>query len=326
MRNKINILIFLFLIGFKLTGQEQLPIYNQYLFGSYFLINPAVAGIDNQWKVSLIHRQQWLGLKDAPNTQSFAAEGALFKGLKMGGYLFLDQNGYHKQTGYNLAFSYVIALADESKSLKRLSLGISFSGGNRFIDQQNILTINDPALNFGQIKYTSSNTNVGAFLMWEGFYAGIAGAHLLSGSYDESDYQNSYFPRNYNVILGNKIKLNDTYFVEASAMARVIEKYDNHLDLNAKFYYRPKIHRNDANYWTGVSYRLSWKEIPISSVSIAGFIGGSYNNFYYGYSYEAMIAKLQFHHTGSHQFMLGYTISMKGDRHCGCTPFSIPTL
>jgi type IX secretion system PorP/SprF family membrane protein len=162
--------------------------------------------------------------------------------------------------------------------------------------------------------------------MWEGFYAGIAGAHLLSGSYDESDYQNSYFPRNYNVILGNKIKLNDTYFVEASAMARVIEKYDNHLDLNAKFYYRPKIHRNDANYWTGVSYRLSWKEIPISSVSIAGFIGGSYNNFYYGYSYEAMIAKLQFHHTGSHQFMLGYTISMKGDRHCGCTPFSIPTL
>lgn len=333
MNKRIYIIGILIILSIKSFGQLQLPIYNQYLFGSYFLINPAVAGIDNQWKVSLITRQQWTGIADAPQTSSLAGEGSLIAGLNMGGYVFSDKNGWTKQTGYHFAFSYVLPLANENTSLKRLAFGIAFSGADTFFDLLSIggSGTTDPVyvsiLQTGKDHYKGElNTNVGAFLMWKGFYAGIAGSHILSGAYDENNYQNTFFPRNYNMIIGNKTELTDTYFMEQSAMVRVIENYDNHLDLTSKFYYKPKLYRSEATYWAGLSYRLSWKTFPLSSVSFAGFIGGDYNNFYYGYSYELHIAKLQFHHGGSHQIMVGYTLSMKGDRQCGCTPFSLPVL
>jgi len=310
----------------EIQAQEQLPIYNQYLFGSYFLINPAVAGIDNVWKVQAVHRQQWVGMKDAPNTQSIAGEGALVGNLKGGGYIFMDKNGYHRQNGYHLALSYIIPLSKENTSLKRLSLGVSYSGSQKYINQSDLTNINDPALIQGKYKHFNHNSNIGAFLMWDGLYAGIAGSHLLSGGYDDNEYSNSFFPRNYNALIGWKLKTGTEFYMEPSAMLRIIENYDNHLDLNMKFYYAPSSHRKYSGYWTGVSYRTSWKTFPISSVSLSTFLGGSFEDFYYGYSYEIMIDKYQAHHTGSHQFMVGYTLSLKADRKCGCTPFSIPVL
>ncbi len=226
-----------------------------------------------------------------------------------------------------MAVSYTLKLSSESTSLKRLSFGLSYDGAQKYINQSDLTNINDPALKHGKYSYFNHNSNVGVFLMWDGFYAGIAGSHILSGGYNEDNYENSFFPRNYNALVGWKLKQNNEFYIEPSVMLRVIENYDNHLDLNAKFYYVPTTtRRKNAGYWTGVSYRTSWKEFPISSVSVSAFLGGSHEDFYYGYSYEVMIDKYQAHHTGSHQFMIGYTLSLKADRKCGCTPFSIPVL
>lgn len=315
------------LTAISLQAQEQLPIYNQYLFGSYFLINPAVAGIDNVWKVQATHRQQWVGMKDAPNTQSIAAEGQLLGNLKAGGYIYMDKNGYHRQNGFQFAASYVLPLTSETKSLRRLSLGVSYSGSQKYINQSDLANINDPVvIHQGEYKFYSHNTNIGAFLIWDGFYAGLAGSHLLSGGYDDTGFKNSFFPRNYNALVGWKAEITEQIYIEPSAMLRVIEKYDNHLDLNAKIYFVPLSHRKYSGYWTGISYRTSWREFPLNSVSVSLFMGGSYEDFYYGYSYEIMTDRYQAQHTGSHQFMVGYTLSLTTDRKCACTPFRIPVL
>jgi type IX secretion system PorP/SprF family membrane protein len=323
------IYIFLLLAGSLAKGQEQLPIYNQYLFGSYFLINPAVAGIDNVWKVQMTHRQQWVGMEDAPNTQSIAGEGQLYKNLKVGGYIFMDKNGYHRQNGFQFALSYTIKLDNERTSLRRLSLGLSYSGSQKYINQNDLEIINDPIFMVGEYNFYNNNASFGAFMMWDGFYAGLAGSHLLSGGYknDNTHFQNTFFPRNYNALVGWKMKQSREFYIEPSVMLRVIENYDTHLDLNAKFYYVPtSTRRTNSGYWIGGSYRTSWKEFPINSLSFSAFVGGSYQDFYYGYSYEIMIDKYQAYHSGSHQFMIGYTLSLKADRKCGCTPFSIPVL
>jgi len=323
------IYIVLLLASSFAKGQEQLPIYNQYLFGSYFLINPAVAGIDNVWKVQMTHRQQWVGMEDAPNTQSITGEGQLFNNFKVGGYIFMDKNGYHKQNGFQFAVSYTIKLDNERSSLRRLSLGLAYSGANKFIDKTDLANINDPVFIVGDYNFFNHNASFGAFMMWDGFYAGLAGSHLLSGGYEKSNinYENSFFPRNYNAIAGWKIKKTREFYIEPSVMLRVIENYDNHLDLNTKLHYIPtSTRRNKMGYWIGGSYRISVKKFPIESVSFAAFMGGTYEDFYYGYSYEVMIDKFQGYHTGSHQLMIGYTLSLKADRKCGCTPFSIPVL
>ncbi|MFP5039379.1 type IX secretion system membrane protein PorP/SprF [Parasediminibacterium sp. JCM 36343] len=46
---------------------QQRPYYTQYILNNY-LINPAVAGIDNYTDIKASHRVQWVGLTDAPVT------------------------------------------------------------------------------------------------------------------------------------------------------------------------------------------------------------------------------------------------------------------
>ena len=59
---------FLVLVGLGLalmTSAQQRPYYTQYIMNN-FMINPAVAGIENYWDVKASHRMQWVGLQDAP--------------------------------------------------------------------------------------------------------------------------------------------------------------------------------------------------------------------------------------------------------------------
>lgn len=324
MKKLIYIFILTLLLDNSAKGQDY-PIYNQYLFGSYFLINPAVAGIDNMWKIQAIHRQQWMGIENAPRTQSMALEGEIHNNLKGGVYVFADRNGYYHQNGHNIALSYVVPIGDEKTSLRRLSFGLSYSGIKKYVNVVDIVKTNDPALINGLYEYYNHSSNFGTFLIWDGLYAGIAGSSILSTN-TVGAVSDALFPRNYNGIVGIKLKAAKELYVEPSAMLRVIENYDNFLDLNTKMYYTPVEDKGENNYWVGLSYRTSWKDLPIKSVSLSAFLGGSYNNFYYGYSYELMLNSFQGSHGGSSQFMIGHNLSLKYDRKCGCTPFSIPTL
>ncbi|RFM28126.1 PorP/SprF family type IX secretion system membrane protein [Deminuibacter soli] len=63
--------------SFHATAQQQ-PQYTQYILNN-FIINPAVAGIENYWDVKASHRQQWVGLDGAPTTTYFTMHGPLSK-------------------------------------------------------------------------------------------------------------------------------------------------------------------------------------------------------------------------------------------------------
>lgn len=60
------------------ANAQQRPYYTQYIMNNY-IINPAVAGIENYWDVKASHRMQWVGLQDAPVTTYITAHGRLKK-------------------------------------------------------------------------------------------------------------------------------------------------------------------------------------------------------------------------------------------------------
>lgn len=60
------------------SAAQQQPQYTQYILNN-FIINPAVAGIENYWDVKASHRQQWVGLNGAPTTTYFTMHGPLSK-------------------------------------------------------------------------------------------------------------------------------------------------------------------------------------------------------------------------------------------------------
>lgn len=57
---------------------QQRPYYTQYVLNN-FIINPALAGIENYWDVKASHRHQWVGLDGAPVTTYFTMQGPLSK-------------------------------------------------------------------------------------------------------------------------------------------------------------------------------------------------------------------------------------------------------
>jgi type IX secretion system PorP/SprF family membrane protein len=57
---------------------QQRPHYTQYILNN-FIINPAVAGIENYWDVKVSHRHQWVGLDGAPVTTYLTIQGPLKK-------------------------------------------------------------------------------------------------------------------------------------------------------------------------------------------------------------------------------------------------------
>jgi type IX secretion system PorP/SprF family membrane protein len=57
---------------------QQRPYYTQYILND-FIINPALAGIENYWDVKASHRHQWVGLNGAPVTTYLTAQGPLHK-------------------------------------------------------------------------------------------------------------------------------------------------------------------------------------------------------------------------------------------------------
>lgn len=55
---------------------QQRPYYTQYILNN-FIINPAVAGIENYWDAKVSHRHQWVGLDGAPITTYATIQGPL---------------------------------------------------------------------------------------------------------------------------------------------------------------------------------------------------------------------------------------------------------
>lgn len=69
--------IIVILCGFyMLAPAQQRPQYTQYILNSY-IINPAVAGIENFTDIKLSHRRQWLGVNGAPVTSYITIQSPL---------------------------------------------------------------------------------------------------------------------------------------------------------------------------------------------------------------------------------------------------------
>src|SRR6201996_9660013 len=69
-------LLILLVCSVRISMAQQLPQYTQYVFNN-FLLNPAVAGIENYTDAKLGYRSQWTGLEGAPVTSFISVNAPL---------------------------------------------------------------------------------------------------------------------------------------------------------------------------------------------------------------------------------------------------------
>jgi type IX secretion system PorP/SprF family membrane protein len=92
-------ILFLLLLN-KAIFSQQRPQYTQYIFNN-FLLNPAVAGIENYTDVKAGYRNQWKGLEGAPVTTYISVNTPLGND-----YLFGNANSFPEAGTNPLSRSY----------------------------------------------------------------------------------------------------------------------------------------------------------------------------------------------------------------------------
>ena len=122
--------VILFLFSGILSIAQQDPLYNQYMFNP-LVVNPAYAGSREAISAVVLHRSQWLGIKEAPNTQTVSLHAPILDGtVGIGGTLIRDQFGPVTSTGIMGSYSYRLFL-NEAKlafGLRTSVYNYSFNG------------------------------------------------------------------------------------------------------------------------------------------------------------------------------------------------------
>ena len=292
MRRYTGILIIL--IGFlalPVRGQ-QTPLYTQYMFNQ-LLYNPAFAGVDPYYQIRSNHRFQWVGMTDAPLTNTLAFHGP-HPTLPMGygGYIYHDVTGPTSQTAITGTYAYNIGLSEDM----RLSMGLSIGVMQYRVDGTQI-TLKDPSDQALQhAVYTSwvPDANLGLYLYHKDFYVGFSTAHLITTQLKlyEPGIGINKLKTHFFLTAGYIWEINQDLKLEPSAMLKGSLPNAVQLDINARIIWQEMV-------WGGISYRT------VDAVSI--LIGYSYEEkLYFGYSYDITLSDLKHYNTSTHEIMIGF--------------------
>jgi len=297
----------------QVKSQEEI-VYDQYYF-NYYLVNPAVAGAEQCAHFMLTGKFQWIGIEDAPATQTLSFRTRMLKNVGIGAYLYNDKNGYSYRQGGQATFAYHIPLSENSgyfmkeRSIDRqLSFGIS-AKVNHYNFSSVIFDPNsdDPVIyNRGTDKGFYFNANVGTYFLWDNFFAGVSATNLVPTKMIEFGSAEPVRPLIAFAFLGYDININESMTIEPSVLY-LMDTYSNKkLDLNLK-YMQTVPDNADFSYWLQASYRQGLDDGNAQALSLSPMGGIRYRGFHLAYAYTLGLTGINRHNSGSHEIMLGYT-------------------
>ena len=277
----------------NLLKAQQEPMYSQYMFNMLH-INPAYAGSRAADNITLLYRNQWIGLAGAPKTGAFSWDKrADDSNVGYGLEVYSDKLGIETTTGFQAFYSYHLPFENSY-----LSLGLS--GG---------------LLNY-KVAYSEAVTNTGgdpvyqtdinSWLPTAGFgmvyvtpvwYVGLSIPALLNtkvsakGTVTSSGFgtNNHYFlTGGYDFVLDENMKL------KPSVMIKAVKGSPVQYDINTMWWFKDKL-------GLGVSYRHADAVVGLLEVQITPKLR-------LGYSYDYTISDFRTYNQGTHELMLRWEI------------------
>lgn len=324
------LLFFIFTRG--LVFSQVKPFYSQYVLNNYIL-NPAVAGIENYTDVKLSYRNQWTGIEGAPVTTYFSIHGPIGKsdyktsatsfelpGENPRGRKFSDNytapNAHHgigitalnDKTGFmNRWSAYGSYAYHQPLSVSTsLSAGINMGVTGLNLDRSKLnfadLDANDPAIGFinGDMKMIKPELGAGLWLYGADYFAGIAVQNILLGNvkFNAGDKNGNYFSPNYFLTGGYRFFVTDEVSALPSVMIQYLQPQLYGLHCNVKLQYLDKL-------WVGGGYQFS--DLLTGYSAMAGF--NVSNAFNVSYAYENTIgSQYKIFTKNTHEIVLGFLL------------------
>ena len=311
------------IITFDAVAQQK-PQYTQYIFNNYVL-NPALAGIENYIDCKAGYRTQWTGLDGAPVTQYFSIQGPIgkddltssvtsFGGQEanplsrsyvpnyqasdphhgLGMHAVFDKAGPISRIDVNGTYAYHLGLSAKTNLALGLAVGISAVSLDR-----NKITLEDEddlAIPPHLKTHIKPDLSMGLWFYGPLYFVGLSGQQLLrqrasfsnesSQKYQQAKYKNHYF-----LTAGYKVFLSEGISAIPSVMFKHVSPVPISCDVNVKFSFQDK-------FWLGGSYR--------HKDSFSGMLGFYLSNLCnVSYSYDLTLSNLGSVNKGTHEIILG---------------------
>lgn len=326
----ISAAIFLLISGTLFS--QQVPMYSQYIMNG-FLINPSFAGRDGYTSVNLTVREQWVGLDGAPGTFAASFQTRILRNsyiskstsvrknivkptrggkVGLGGYIFNDENGAMRRTGFQGAYAYHIPLGQTGGYPNDLAFGLSVSAYQFAINTEGLIfDPDDPLLNTYDRRVFIPDFNFGASFTTARYYAGMAMTNLFRGSLLLADSSsNNRTELGYFYLTGGmKFPLTADWTLEPSGYIRASDMLFKsvQMDLTTRIFYK-----ND--YWAGLSFR--------TSSAIILMAGLKYDRFYFAYASDFALTDIRKARTmGTHEITFAVKFGESARRYRWITPF-----
>ncbi|MDH3322497.1 MAG: type IX secretion system membrane protein PorP/SprF [Flavobacteriaceae bacterium] len=299
---KILIIALLLITGLSKAQEFKLAPYTQYLVENPFIISPAYAGEGEMNRLRFSGAFQWVGLSDAPNTQTLSYDAHILDRSGVGGVLYRDKNGNTSQIGGQLSFAHHLTINDANAQY--ISFGLSLKFTQFKIDVSDFDNPNEDPNIGGDVS--SFNTNFDAAFLYklENFYISFNAANILNKSVKAFDDTEPKKLRNYYVFTGYIFEIEEgAYEIEPSIYFKLFESDSRSVtDLNVK----GKKMTIDGYYWAGFSTRFL-NDQSFDPTAIVPMLGLKKQDFYVGYAFQYNINEAnELNHGGTHMLTLGY--------------------
>lgn len=332
---KLTLFILSILSFFFVAAQEGIPLSQDYLTSSWYLVHPSMAGAATTNQIRLTGKQQWFDVDDAPNLFTGSINGKVRPNIGVGAIVFKDTNGNFSQTGFYGTFAYHINLNYKAANLHQLSFGISGGILQRKLDERELLNPNfpDPAITGEVLNDTYANADFGMSYFKGDFFLLQSFKNILPINKDNFVIvPNSGEPDNdmrFITTLGYTFNVGQSKVdLEPSVLFQnTPESKESIIDANLKAYYPIQEY---ATIWGGVSYRTNFDSTEFTQdnvtiekqrfKSFSPFVGIDYKEFIFAYTYTSQLDTIVISNSGTHQITLGY--NFKGNKKYRTTRFN----
>ena len=301
-RKQISILCGLLVLLALLSPEgyaQQQAMFTQYMFNG-LAINPAYAGSHEAISITGLAREQWTGLPGNPSTQTLSVHAPLrFSRSSWGLLLSHDEQDISQQYGVFTSYAYRIPIGRG-----QLAFGLQggFTQARISLTELHIVTPDhqsDPA--FGQDLKTRLLPNIGSGLYYhtDRYYIGFSVPQLLDQPLENDNQSPSskaqlvrhyFLTGGYVFDLNNDLKLKPNFLVKSATGAPI------EADFNTNLLIRETL-------WLGIGYRSFDALNALVELQISPSLR-------LGYAYDYTISGLRHVQSGSHEFMLNYTIRL----------------
>jgi type IX secretion system PorP/SprF family membrane protein len=330
----LALLMLTFTISMSAAGQAK-PSYSQYVLNNYIL-NPAVAGIENYTDIKVSNRNQWTGINGAPVTSYFSIHAPIGKtdlrtsatsfnvpGENPRGEQYWSQytapDAHHgigmiamnDKAGYINRWSLFASYAYHKPLGIRTTLSAGFNAGitSVYLDRSQIdfatLDPTDPAVGYsnGELRKLKPEVGAGLWLYSADYFLGMSVQNIVPGkiSFAKNNNYATYYTPNYFLTAGYRFLLTDQLNLIPSVMVQYWQPQLLGVHANAKLQYQDR-------FWVGGSYRYG--DLISGYSGMAGL--NISNTFNISYSYEvATTNRLRAYTGNTNEIMIGFMIGNK---------------